>query len=267
MGNATAAAWQTCDRHVTLRDRSSSGGESGIMFLGHYAVAFAAKRVAPRASLGTLFFATSFLDLIWPPLLLLGLERVEIAPGDTAFTPLAFVHYPISHSLLVVTAWSLLIGMAYYALRRSERAALVVGGLVASHWFLDALVHRPDLPLAPGTAERVGLGIWNSPAATIAIELGLFALGVVIYARTTDPARPAGRWRLVALIAVLALIFLGNAFGSPPPNWRAVAIAGLGLWLFVAWAHWADRARAVRTAGGPGSGAGIQPVGPGAQAS
>jgi hypothetical protein len=215
------------------------------MFLGHYAAAFAAKRAAPRTSLGTLFFAASFLDLIWPPLLLLGLERVEIAPGDTAFTPLAFVHYPISHSLLTVVGWSMLIGGAYYALRRSKRAALVVGALVASHWFLDALVHRPDLPLAPGTPERVGLGIWNSPAATIAIELGLFAAGVAVYAQTTDAARPAGRWRLAALVTVLALIFLGNAFGSPPPSWRAVAIAGLGLWLFVAWAYSVDRARTV----------------------
>lgn len=216
------------------------------MFLSHYAVALAAKRAAPRASLGTLFFAASFLDLIWPPLLLLGIERVEIAPGATAFTPLDFVHYPISHSLLTVVGWSVLIGGAYFALRRDARAALIVAALVASHWFLDAIAHRPDLPLAPGAGARVGLGLWNVPWATIALELLLFGAGVWLYLGMTRPLDATGRWAFHSLAAVLVLIFLSNAFGSPPPNPQAVAFVTLGIWLFVPWAHWADRHRRAR---------------------
>jgi hypothetical protein len=215
------------------------------MFLGHFAVAMAAKRVAPETSLGTLFFAAAFLDLLWPALLLLDVEHVVVEPGATAFTPLLFASYPISHSLLAVIGWALLIGLAYYAVRRRGRAALVVGALVASHWFLDAIVHAPDLPLAPGSPTRVGLGLWNSVPATIAVELLLFAGGAALYLRGTRAESRVGRWGLVALLATLVLIFAANAFGSPPPGAQAVAVVTLGLWLFVPWAFWVDRNRAI----------------------
>ncbi|HEX6361785.1 MAG TPA: hypothetical protein VFZ93_02430, partial [Albitalea sp.] len=130
------------------------------MFIGHFGVGFAAKRVAPAVSLGTLFLAAQFIDLLWPTLLLAGVERVEIRPG--ANPPLAFVHYPVSHSLVAVLGWAALIGGLHFGLRRRLRAALVVGAAVLSHWVLDLLVHEPDLPLAPGAA-RVGLGLWHWP--------------------------------------------------------------------------------------------------------
>jgi hypothetical protein len=216
------------------------------MFLGHFAAALAASRAAPRVSLGTLFFAATFLDLIWPALLLLGVERVVIAPGITAFTPLDFVHYPISHSLVAVLAWAVLIGGICFAATRSARAALVVGALVASHWFLDLLVHRPDLPLAPGSATVLGLGLWHSVPATLALELLLFGGGAWLYLRGTRPINSVGRWATTGLLASLLLIFLMNVFGSPPPSAEAVAVVTLGLWLFVPWAFWADRNRVQR---------------------
>src|SRR5690606_33372937 len=103
--------------------------------------------------------AAQFVDLLWPTLLLLGFERVAITPGITAFTPLDFVHYPISHSLLAVMLWGLAVALFYNIMQRYRRGAIVLGLLVASHWFLDFIVHRPDLPLVPGVDHKVGLGL------------------------------------------------------------------------------------------------------------
>jgi membrane-bound metal-dependent hydrolase YbcI (DUF457 family) len=212
------------------------------MFLGHFAIGFAAKRYAPRASLGTLFLAAQFIDLLWPLLVLAGIERVRIAPGITVVTPLDFEHYPWSHSLLMVLVWGVLFAAVYFLIRRDRRASLVLGLAVVSHWVLDWLTHRPDLPLAPG-AERVGLGLWNSFAGTVIVELGLFALGVYLYARATRARDRIGSWALWSLVAFLAAIYAGNLFGAPPPDVMAIAWVGQAQWLLVAWGYWIDRHR------------------------
>src|SRR5688572_12493051 len=124
------------------------------MLLGHYGVAFAAKSAAPRASLGTLNLAAQFLDELWPIFVLLGLEQVRVSPGLMAANPLDFVHYPITHSLVGAIGWSVLLGLIYHAMRRNRRGAVVVGLLVLSHWLLDLPMHRPDLPLWPGSDMR-----------------------------------------------------------------------------------------------------------------
>jgi hypothetical protein len=217
------------------------------MFLGHYGVAFAARRAAPRTSLGTTVFAAQFLDELWPVLLLLGVERVRIAPGLMAANALDFVSYPISHSLATAVGWGLLIGLAYFAARRYGRGAGVVGAAVVSHWVLDLPMHRPDLPLWPGSATKVGLGLWNSVAATVAIELGLLALGLAVYLRGTRARDGVGRWGLWAMVAVLVAIFAGGLTGAPPPNERALALMTLLLWLFVPWGWWVDRHREMVT--------------------
>ncbi len=212
------------------------------MFLGHFAVGFAAKRYAPRASLGTLFLAAQFIDLLWPLLVLAGIERVRIAPGITVVTPLDFEHYPWSHSLLMVLVWGVLFAAVYFLIRRDRRGGLVLGLAVVSHWVLDWLTHRPDLPLAPG-AERVGLGLWNSFAGTLVVELGLFALGVYLYVRATRARDRVGSWALWSLVVFLAAIYAGNLFGAPPPDAMAIAWAGQAQWLLVAWGYWVDRHR------------------------
>src|SRR6266702_1654805 len=140
------------------------------MFLGHFAVALAAKRAAPRTSLGTLLSAALWLDLLWPVLILFGTEQVRIDPGNTAFTPLDFESYPWSHGLLPVLGWSVAAAVFYRARTGYRRGAAVVGFLVFSHWVLDFVTHRPDLPLWPD-GPRVGLGLWGSVAATLAVEL------------------------------------------------------------------------------------------------
>ena len=216
------------------------------MFLGHFGMGFAAKRHAPRASLGTLFAAAQFVDLLWPTLLLLGVERVAIAPGNTVVTPLDFAYYPFSHSLLAVVGWAALVGGGYLALRGARREALVLALLVISHWVLDAVVHRPDLPLTPFGETRIGLGLWNSLPATVLVETPLFFLGCWLYARATRPLDRAGRWGLWGLVAFLLLIQAGNLFGDPPPSVTAIAWVGQAQWLLVLWAYWVDRHREVR---------------------
>ncbi len=216
------------------------------MFLGHFAVGLAAKPLAPRVSLGTLLLASQFIDLLWPTLVLLGIEQVRIEPGITAMTPLDFIHYPVSHSLLAVLGWSATFAVACFAIRRQRREALVLCLLVVSHWLLDAVVHRPDLPLFPGDSPRVGLGLWQSVPGTLAVELSLFAAGVWVYLRTTEARDSTGRWALYGLVAFLLLIYASNVLGPPPPGVEAIAWAGHAQWLLVAWGYWVDAHRRIR---------------------
>ena len=213
------------------------------MFIGHFGVGFGAKSAAPKISLGSLFLAAQFIDLLWPVLLLLGVERVRISPGATAVTPLVFEHYPFSHSLAAAAGWGLLFGCAHFLLRKDRIGALVLALLVASHWGLDAVVHRPDLPLFPGSATLIGLNAWSSMPLTLAIELPLFALGAWLYARATTPRDAIGRWGHVGLLAFLLAIYAGNLLGPPPPNAEAIAWTGQAQWLLVLWAYWIDQHR------------------------
>ncbi len=212
------------------------------MFLGHYGLALASKRAAPRASLGALVFAAQWLDELWPVLLLIGVERVRIAPGLMAASPLDFESYPISHSLLTALVFGLIAGGIYYALKRDSKSALIFGALVPSHWLLDLPMHRPDLPLWPGSV-KVGLGAWNSVPLSVAIELAMFAGGAFIYLRATKPRDRTGTLALVGLLAFLLLCYAGALFGPPPTSPQAIAWSALLLWLMIPWAAWIDRHR------------------------
>jgi len=213
------------------------------MFLGHFGVALAAKKVAPRPSLGTLLLAALLIDGIWPVMLLLGWERVEIVPGTTAASPLLFVSYPWTHSLAADCGWAALLAGGYFLLRRDRIGAVWIATLVLSHWVLDLVSHRPDLPLWPGSAT-FGLGLWNSLPATLAVECGLLVLGAAVYASATRPRDAVGRYALWTLVATLACIYLASVVGPPPPNVEVLAYSGLLGWLFVVWAYWIDRHRA-----------------------
>ena len=214
------------------------------MFIGHFAVGFAAKPLAPRTSLGTLLGAALLLDGLWPVFVLLGLEAVRIDPGNTRVTPLDFIRYPWSHSLAMAVVWAAALGFLYDRGRRHPPGAWVLGLAVVSHWVLDWVSHRPDLPLYPGGAARVGLGLWNSLAGTLAVEGGLFALGVWIYGRGTRPLDRRGARGLRALVAVLLVLYGASLFGPPPPSVTAIVWGDLAAWLLVAWAHAIDRHRA-----------------------
>lgn len=212
------------------------------MFLGHYGIAFAAKRSAPRASLGALTFAAQFLDELWPILLLLGVEQVKILPGLMAMSPLDFTYYPFSHSLVMAVAWGILVGAAYFLLRRYGRGAWVMAVLVVSHWFLDLPMHREDLPLWPGDPRRFGFGLWNSVPLTMLVEGAVYLIGITIYLNATRAKDRIGSWGFWIYATALVVAFLA-ASGSPPPNERALALTTLGIWLFVPWAWWIDKHR------------------------
>jgi hypothetical protein len=213
------------------------------MFIGHFAVALAVKRAAPEISLGTLFLAAQLADLVWPTLVLLGAETFSIRPGITAVTPLDFTHYPYSHSLVGMALWGAGLGLIYFAFKRNSAASLVLLLVVLSHWLLDFVSHRPDMPVTFTGAERFGLGLWHSRIATLVVEGLLFAWCVWIYVRATRPLDRTGRRALIGLVAFLVVIYLANIFGPPPPSVAAVTWAAQAIWLFVAWGYWIDRHR------------------------
>ena len=215
------------------------------MFIGHFGLGLAAKKVSPRTSLGTLWMAAQFLDLIWPLLLLAGVERVEIDPGNTAVTPLDFVSYPISHSLLAAMGWAFLFAGIYWIATHYNTGAFWVWLLVLSHWILDAISHRADLPLYPGSSHLIGWGLWSSRLDTVIVEGALFIWGAILYRRAAQPRDGVGRYAFRTLVVFLVLVYLGNLLGPPPPNTRSVALLGLSGWLLIVWAYWIDRHRQV----------------------
>ena len=228
------------------------------MFIGHFALGFAAKRAAPRVSLAVLGAATQIADLLWPFFLAAGVEQVRIDPGNTAMTPLDFVSYPYSHSLVMLIVWGLMFAALFrpkvrlkadptyidpYVASGFSRTYILLALLVISHWFLDWLTHRPDMPLYPGGA-RFGLGLWNSVGATVAIETAMYAAGLWIYMRSTRARDGVGRWGFLALAVFLPLVYVANIFGPPPPTvgalWMSAPAGGAVL---VAWMWWVDRHR------------------------
>jgi hypothetical protein len=214
------------------------------VFIGHFGLAFGAKRAAPATSLGVLFAACQLADLLWPTLLLLGYERVEIRPGITRFTPLDFVSYPYSHSLVALCGWGLAFGAIYTVLRRARISAFVtLALLVVSHWLLDYVTHRPDMPITISGADRVGLGLWNSIPGTLAVEFAIFAIGLAVYLRQTEPRDHVGSIGLWSLVGFLLVVYLGSSFGPPPPTPAAIAWSAESLWLLVIWGYWIDNHR------------------------
>lgn len=213
------------------------------MFIGHFAIAFASKAAAPRVSLAPLLVAPLALDMLWPIFLVLGIETVRIVPGDTAVTPLDLHDYPWSHSLVMSLVWAALAALLGWMALRQILAALVLGAGVFSHFILDFISHRPDLPLWPGSATYLGLGLWNSKLATALVEVPLFAIGVWLYCRSTRPTSKAGTINLVAMVALLGLLYVGNLTGPPPPSVKALIIAAFASWIFIPWAWFIDRRR------------------------
>ena len=217
------------------------------MFIGHFALAFGAKKFAPQVSLGILFLACQLADIIWPNLVLLGIEALEVEPGITVMTPLNFVHYPYSHSLIALLLWGAIFAVLYALLRRSgTKAAIVIGMLVLSHWVLDVLTHRPDMPISLADSSVIGFGLWNFPVFAIPLELILFGVGIWLYLRHTRPLDRQGSIGFWALALFLLLVYAANLLGPPPPSSVAVAWSAQALWLIIAWGFWVDHHREPR---------------------
>lgn len=216
------------------------------MFIGHYAVGLAAKKIDSRPSLGTMLMAAQFIDLLWPGFLICGIEKVKIDPGDTAFTPLNFVHYPYSHSLLATVCWAVLFGTTYYVISKNRKGALLLSVLVMSHWLLDYITHRQDLPLTFSEEQKVGLGLWNNKALTLLIESIMFIIGLTIYVRSTKAKNKKGDILFWSFTILITGIYVASVFGPSPNSVPAIMYSGLGQWLFIALAYWADKNRTAK---------------------
>lgn len=218
------------------------------MFLGHFGIAMAAKKVAPRTPLPALFAASSFVDIIWPVFLLMGIEQARGTPGITAVTDIEFISYPYSHSLVMAIVWGVVVGLVSWPFTKSSRGALVIGLLVASHWFLDLIVHIPDLPLTLSDDTHVGLGLWNSVAGTLTLELLLFGAGAYVYITQTAANDRIGRYGIWGLLVLLVASYIADFTSTPPEDIKSAAyiiFIGTALTLWLAW--WVDRHRRVKS--------------------
>jgi membrane-bound metal-dependent hydrolase YbcI (DUF457 family) len=213
------------------------------MFIGHFGLGLAAKKISGRPSLGTYFLAAQFLDLLWPMLLIRDIEKVEVQPGNTAFTPLNFVSYPYSHSLIASLFWSVLFGIFYLVVTRDRKNSLLLGILVFSHWVLDFFTHRPDLPLSPWSENKFGLGLWNYFWATMIIELIIFIGGAWLYISATSAKNKTGFFSLWGFLLFMIAVYFMNAFSPPPHSTHAIALLGLTQFILIAWAYWIDANR------------------------
>jgi len=213
------------------------------MFIGHFGAGFAGKKFSKSASLGTYFMAAQWIDLIWPILVLFGIEKVEIEPGISSVTPLNFSYYPFTHSLVGVLIWAILFGAIYYFIKKNYKTSIILGLLVLSHWFLDLIVHIPDLPIIPGEGLKVGLGLWNSFAATLIVEGLVFTIGLYLYLKSTKTKNKTGNYYLLGLVIFLVAIYISNLIGPPPESAEAIGIVGNAQWLIILWGYWIDKNR------------------------
>jgi hypothetical protein len=224
------------------------------MFLGHYGVAFALKRVEPKISLGTLFIATQLVDILWGAFLLLGWEHVRPLPDDNPLLTLQFYNYPISHSLVGGLVWGLVAAALYYSwptrdTTRHWQASALVGAAVASHWVLDLIVHVRDLPLMGNDSLKVGLGLWRHVGLSVALELAMLAAGVALYVRSRSRRHPVRPVRLATLLVLLVGGYAASLLGTTPPDVTMLGLGALVLLLALAGlAAWTDQAADPRKA-------------------
>ena len=205
------------------------------MFIGHYGVSFAAKRADRTIPLWVLFIAVQFLDVLWAPFVLLGIEKVRIVPGFTATNPLDLYYMPYTHSLVAAVIWSLVGAGAYQLLGRpaATRSSIIVGIAVLSHWVLDFIVHRADLPLYDNSA-KVGLGLWNAPMLALSLEVLLLFGGMWLCFREHLPRSISTFVFGALMVALQAYIF----FGPPPASDRAIASTAIVSYAVLALVIW-----------------------------
>jgi hypothetical protein len=182
--------------------------------------------------------------LLWGLLMVCGIEHVQFKPGIGPGNYFSASNILISHSLAMDVVWAALLSAVSYLTCRSPRAPLVILGLVLSHWILDWVSHRPDLPIAPGLNQHVGLGLWTSIPATVMVEGGLWASALIFYARASRPKGRAGSYAYWAGIVVLTIAWYNNIAGPPPRNPATAPLASLAFFsLAVLWAFWIDALR------------------------
>ena len=211
------------------------------MFVGHLAVALAAKRYEPDVNLAWFIAGVSAFDLVWPIFVLAGLEHVSITPGATAFTPLVFDSYPWSHSLVMTAIWGLLLIIIARFAKVPSSAWTLLAFCVFSHWPLDVLTHAPDMPLWPGNSPKLGLGLWNSIPGTFLVEGAMWLVGIAIYVQTLSQRGRRPGIPFWSFVFVSTFLWASGPWGPQPPDERTVAMFSMVGWIVVPWAWWADR--------------------------
>jgi len=183
------------------------------MYIGHLAVGFGIRAATTNSdgggspSLGTCILAAMLADLLLGLLLLAGIEHVRIAPGDAVAVPFDLYDYPWSHSLMMLLVWAAVVGGSYFARRRRGLVAVLLAAGVLSHWVLDVVTHRPDMPIGLH-GPYVGLGLWNSKWGTAVVEGAIFVVGVALYVRATMAEDRLGRGGLVMFVAFLIATYV-----------------------------------------------------------
>jgi membrane-bound metal-dependent hydrolase YbcI (DUF457 family) len=216
------------------------------MFIGHFAVGYGSKRFAPRAPLWALMAAPLLADILWTVFLLTGWEHARIAVGDTRFTPLDLYDYPWSHSLVMLMVWGAVLGGAYFLWKREWAGAAAIWIGVVSHWVLDWITHRADMPLYPG-GTKFGLGLWNSIAETMVVETVMLVAGVWVYATATRARDWIGRYLFWGYVVALMVFYVADRFGKPPESMREIAWTGvIATVVMLGWAGWFDAHREAR---------------------
>lgn len=216
------------------------------MFVGHYGAALALKGVENRASLGLLFIGVQFVDILFFPLVLAGVEQMNIVPGYTESTHFELAYMPYTHSLLAFLLWSVLVAAAAYVLlaKRPRRGSIaaVLGAAVFSHWVLDVVVHTPDMPILGDNSTKLGLGLWSNALLVFSLEAAVLLGGLWLYLRATGakPGSRLGRFGMVGLVVILIALNVYNLFGPPPAAFielfgfamvSYLGLAGIAFWL------------------------------------
>jgi hypothetical protein len=217
------------------------------MLVGHVAVGLTVKRLQPTLSLGTLVCAAMLADLLWCIFMIAGLEHVQFKPGRGAANYFVATNIAMSHSLLMDGLWAALFAAIYFGVRRDRRGAWIVFFAVLSHWVLDFISHRPDMPLAPNVPTYLGLGLWNSVPAAVLVEGSFWFIAVILFAHATNARKRAGGYWYWIAVAILTLLWYNNLTGPPPPDPYLAPFASLVLFsLAVAWAYWMNSLRPTR---------------------
>ncbi len=203
-------------------------------------------RAERGVNVGVFIAAAFLLDIVLWIFVLLGLESVTI-PANFARTHQAQFVFPYSHGLLASVAWSALAGVVglvvYSRLQTSRRAAVLIAAAVLSHWILDALVHRPELPLAGSTSRSVGLGLWNTMPLALTLEAVILAGGLCLFISGAKPIRGKSIALAVLCLVVMTFTALGMTMAPAPPSAKAMAASSLGTLILVcALGCWLGRA-------------------------
>ena len=214
------------------------------MFIGHWAPAMVAATHKDAPSLLILFIAAQLVDWAFFLFLMFGVEGMWVTPGISVMNPMDLHHMPYTHSLLGSVLWAAGFGALVFAFSRNRTAAVITALVVVSHWFLDLIVHVPDLTIA-GSPPKMGFGLWNYPAIEMPLELAITFGALWLYARKAKPKSAA----LLTLAVVMLVLQAINWFGPVEPEvtlgTSLLALFAFGLVTLAAW--WTARSALTQT--------------------